>query len=333
MRTKWAIRFMKLTMGAYLGGVLCILIGAILAANIHPVEASPLGHQTATPHETGPDQAVIPTLKCALHNPDGTFTALFGYVNRNAVGVTIPLGDHNYFKPPPEARGQPTYFKPGSVEVAFPVVYHEDDRVTWTLTGPDGKTNSVTASDSTKRCEKEPANTATARPTRTPTEEEKATRTPTEEEEATRTPTERPGATRTPTEVSQPPEASATPVRTDVPPVASATPRRTSVPPANTPTATATAVVVSPPINTSTPTPVVVRPPSSTSTATAVPSLPPPAPAASITPALIPVTGADQAGLNQEGLPTAKGLVDFGMFLVGLGVVLTAIWLKLAGRG
>jgi hypothetical protein len=310
-------------MGAYLGGVLCILIGAVLAANIRPVEASALlGQRTATPKSSGTDKAVIPTLKCALHNPDGTFTALFGYDNRNDERVTIPIGEKNQFQPSPKDRGQTTHFETGAEQVAFRVVYHEDDKLTWSLTGPDGKTHSVTASDGTPRCDQPEEKTATPRPTHTPTKGV----------EPTRKPTDKPEATRTPTEVSSPPEATATPRNTDVPPTHTATPTWTSVPPVASATPQNTSI---PPVKTSTPTaiPVVRIVPTSTPTVTSIPTLAPPTPAASITPALIPVTGADRSGANPVGLPAAKGLVDLGVLLIGLGVVLHGIRLKLVGRG
>jgi hypothetical protein len=154
MRNKWAPVLKKVFVGVYLSAITCILAGTFLAFTSLPVSAGSTEGKTATgDHRSKPNEAILPTLKCALHNPDGTFTALFGYDNRNSSRVTIEVGDKNKFSPKPEDRGQTVQFAPGKKEVAFEVVYHEDDQLTWSLTGPDGDTHKVTASDSTKRCE------------------------------------------------------------------------------------------------------------------------------------------------------------------------------------
>ncbi len=182
------------------GGILLIL-GVLLMLVNQPALAN-------QPAQDEDQHSVIPTLLCARHNEDGTFTALFGYQNNNPAPVEIPIGDNNHIRPAPEDRGQPVVFQPGEEDVAFKVIYREDDRITWTLTGPDGSTHSVTASDGTRRCL--PAN-----PIPTPTEVEniEPTSTPTEQPTnppaATQIPTSQPTATLIPT--PQPPSPTLVP--------------------------------------------------------------------------------------------------------------------------
>jgi hypothetical protein len=319
MSKKWAPLLKKVFIGTYLGAIVSILTGLILAFTSLPASAGSIEWKTATePHNTKPGEAVIPTLKCALHNSDGTFTALFGYDNRNSERVTIEVGDKNKFSPKPEDRGQTVQFAPGSKDVAFEVIYHEDDRLTWSLTGPDGKTHTVTASDGTKRCEK-----PEEKPTATPTHErEKDTATPTNTAEPrdTQVPTERPTAT------EQPVSDTATPNPTSPPEPTvrnSAAPTPTAIPPTQTVVTTSL-----PPLPSSTPTQTSVP----VDTSTPLPTLPPPAPAASITPGLIPVTGADRLPNDPSGQAGPLGWIETGILLLGLGAVLHGAWLRISGR-
>jgi hypothetical protein len=48
-----------------------------------------------------------------------------------------------------------------------------------------------------------------------------------------------------------------------------------------------------------------------------------------VTPALIPVTGADQTAFGQ---PMTLGLIETGIILLGLGALLNGVWLKFSGR-
>ena len=49
-------------------------------------------------------------------NPDGTFSLLLGYYNRNQKQVVdLPIGPNNRIEPGGPDRGQPTHFLPGRV--------------------------------------------------------------------------------------------------------------------------------------------------------------------------------------------------------------------------
>jgi hypothetical protein len=56
---------------------------------------------------------VYPIVEKIIDNGDGTFTAHFGYLNKNTENVIIPYGPENRFCPSPQFRGQPMLFKPG----------------------------------------------------------------------------------------------------------------------------------------------------------------------------------------------------------------------------
>lgn len=88
---------------------------------------------------------VSPVLECVTNNGNGSYTAYFGYENRNPVAVTIPRGNDNRFHPEPKDRGQPTVFGPGRQRFVFKVDFNGKNLV-WQLKGPDGKGRTATAS-------------------------------------------------------------------------------------------------------------------------------------------------------------------------------------------
>ena len=58
--------------------------------------------------------------------PDGTRLFYFGYINRNATPVDIPVGADNGFESGAADRGQPTHFLQGRHEHVFTVVAQKD---------------------------------------------------------------------------------------------------------------------------------------------------------------------------------------------------------------
>jgi hypothetical protein len=56
-------------------------------------------------------QTIQPVFEGWEKNPDGTFSMLFGYMNRNYEETPhVPIGPDNSFSPGPPDRGQPTHF-------------------------------------------------------------------------------------------------------------------------------------------------------------------------------------------------------------------------------
>jgi hypothetical protein len=88
-------------------------------------------------------QDVVPSYDGYLRNPDGTFTMVFGYMNRNyEEELVIPPGPNNKLEPGMPDRGQPTYFLPRRHAWVFRVTVPADwgnKELIWTLTS-NGRT-------------------------------------------------------------------------------------------------------------------------------------------------------------------------------------------------
>jgi hypothetical protein len=81
-------------------------------------------------------------------NPDGTFSLLLGYYNRNsAQEIDIPVGPNNKIEPGGPDYGQPTHFMTGRRYGLFAVKVPSDfgtKKITWTLVA-NGKTTVIPA--------------------------------------------------------------------------------------------------------------------------------------------------------------------------------------------
>lgn len=82
-------------------------------------------------------QSVAPAFEGWKDNADGTFSLVFGYMNRNwEEQPDLPIGEDNFFAPGPADRGQPTHFQPRRnrfvFEVRVPADFGEQE-LTWTL--------------------------------------------------------------------------------------------------------------------------------------------------------------------------------------------------------
>ncbi len=89
-----------------------------------------------TKFSTGQD--VVPTFDGWILNADGTFTMVFGYMNRNyQEEPAIPAGPDNKVEPGIPDRGQPTYFLPRRHAWVFRVQVPKDwgdQELVWTIT-------------------------------------------------------------------------------------------------------------------------------------------------------------------------------------------------------
>lgn len=117
-----------------------------VAAGLFIVSAAATRLSAQVQYATG--QNVAPTFEGWEHNPDGTFSLVFGYLNRNyEEEVDIPIGPANSISIGAETygdRGQPTHFYPRRQRFLFRVVVPADwdkkAKVIWTLTS-HGKTD------------------------------------------------------------------------------------------------------------------------------------------------------------------------------------------------
>ncbi|HIE92247.1 MAG TPA: hypothetical protein EYQ83_05050, partial [Acidobacteria bacterium] len=94
-------------------------------------------------------QNVVPVYEGWEENSDGTFTMVFGYLNRNYEEMPeAAIGPENRFEPGPADRGQPTRFYPRRQQFIFrvqvPADWGEKDLV-WTLTS-HGRTDQALGS-------------------------------------------------------------------------------------------------------------------------------------------------------------------------------------------
>jgi hypothetical protein len=99
------------------------------------------------PHDSG--QSVTGAFEGWFPNSDGSFSLLFGYLNRNfKQEPDIPIGAENRIEPGGPDQGQPTHFLPRRQWGVFTVTVPKDfgtKKVVWTLVA-NGKTTEVPGS-------------------------------------------------------------------------------------------------------------------------------------------------------------------------------------------
>jgi len=87
------------------------------------------------PHDSG--QSITPAFEGWFENPDGTFSILIGYYNRNLKQeLDIPIGPDNHLDPGGPDQGQPTHFLPGRQWGLFTVTVPKDfgtKKLSWTI--------------------------------------------------------------------------------------------------------------------------------------------------------------------------------------------------------
>src|SRR5271170_7762117 len=95
-------------------------------------------------HESG--QSVTGAFEGWFSNPDGTFSILVGYYNRNSKQVIdIPPGPNNRIEPGGPDMGQPTHFLTGRQWGVFTIQVPKnfgEKRLTWTIVA-NGKTTAI----------------------------------------------------------------------------------------------------------------------------------------------------------------------------------------------
>ena len=103
--------------------------------------------QVGPQHDSG--QSVTAAFEGWFPNSDGTFSILFGYLNRNAKQeLDIPVGPNNKIEPGGPDQGQPTHFLTGRNWGVFTITVPKDfgsAKLIWTITA-NGQTMQVPAS-------------------------------------------------------------------------------------------------------------------------------------------------------------------------------------------
>ena len=123
-------------------------VALIAASGIVPAQTPPPPGRAPSPgveKKTG----ITGAFEGWFRNPDGTFSLLLGYFNRNdKEELDIPIGPDNRIEPDGPDRGQPTHFLVGRqwglFAVKVPANFGEK-KITWTLTA-NGKTSLIPAS-------------------------------------------------------------------------------------------------------------------------------------------------------------------------------------------
>ena len=90
--------------------------------------------------------SVTPAFEGWYQNPDGSYSLLLGYFNRNMKETfDIPVGPNNKIEPGPIDQGQPTHFQTGRQWGVFVLKVPRDfgsKALTWTITA-NGETQSI----------------------------------------------------------------------------------------------------------------------------------------------------------------------------------------------
>ena len=98
-------------------------------------------------HDAG--QSITGAFEGWFPNPDGSFSLLIGYYNRNQKEtIEIPVGPNNRIEPGGPDQGQPTHFLPGRQWGVFTITVPKDfgeKKLTWTLV-TNGKTTVIPVS-------------------------------------------------------------------------------------------------------------------------------------------------------------------------------------------
>ena len=127
-----ALRWLSCTV-ILIGAAFAIAAGA--AAQTLPLEPF---------HNAG--QSVTAAFEGWFQNPDGTYSILIGYYNRNQQQeLDIPVGPENKIEPGGPDQGQPTHFLPGRQWGLFAITVPKnfgDQQLTWTLTA-NGQTTAI----------------------------------------------------------------------------------------------------------------------------------------------------------------------------------------------
>ena len=124
-----------------LGCALLVALAVVLAT-VQESDAQSAPRKMRESFATG--QEVVPAYEGWEPNPDGSFSLVFGYFNRNwEEEIDIQPGPDNTIEPGGPDQGQPTHFLPRRNRFLFRVrvpADFGDSEVVWTLTSPNGET-------------------------------------------------------------------------------------------------------------------------------------------------------------------------------------------------
>ena len=133
---------MRASRSATMSVALAAAVGGSILVGTAQVGQPPLPLEPAKERGLG----ITPAFEGWYRNPDGTFTVLLGYMNRNRSEIIdIPVGPNNRIEPNGPDYGQPTHFLTRRQWGLVPIVVPKDfgtKKITWTITA-NGETNSI----------------------------------------------------------------------------------------------------------------------------------------------------------------------------------------------
>jgi hypothetical protein len=137
MSTGFPVRYRRAVVAVSLGLATAWAVAAGAQAPKTALPLDPLRERGAS---------ITPAFEGWYPNPDGSFSLLLGYYNRNSKEpLDIPVGPNNRIEPGPVDQGQPTYFEIGRQWGVFVVKVPKDfgtKAVTWTIVA-NGETQSI----------------------------------------------------------------------------------------------------------------------------------------------------------------------------------------------
>src|SRR3981081_2625895 len=137
MMTAISIRHRRWMVAASLALVPTWAVAAGTPAPQAPLPLDPLRDRGAS---------ITPAYEGWYNNPDGSFSLLLGYYNRNSKeALDIPVGPNNRVEPGQADQGQPTHFEIGRQWGVFAIKVPKDfgtKVLTWTIVA-NGETQSI----------------------------------------------------------------------------------------------------------------------------------------------------------------------------------------------
>jgi len=102
-------------------------------------------------YKKGGQETLIPFLECVAPNPSGTYTAYFGYTNKNGVTVTVPYGTKNVLAQD-TVGWRPSQFKVGTQNFVFGADFTANQTLTYKLSPDNSPTTTLTVNKNSKAC-------------------------------------------------------------------------------------------------------------------------------------------------------------------------------------
>ena len=121
------------------GGLAVVILLGATSSGLAQVNRRDIPIATQPQQRFNSGQDIQPIFEGWTPNDDGSFTFLYGYLNRNyAERPHVPTGENNFFSPGEPDRGQPTYFYPRTnryqFEVHVPADFQRDAELIWEVT-------------------------------------------------------------------------------------------------------------------------------------------------------------------------------------------------------